>query len=48
MRIMKQTQTMMIRNNNVVIILKMLYNYILYNINSFNKNNNLFNNIDIW
>ena len=44
---MKQTQTMMIRNNNVVIILKMLYNYILYNINSFNKNNNLFNNIDI-
>ena len=48
MRTMKQTQTMMIRNNNVVIILKMLYNYILYNINSFNKNNNLFNNIDIW
>ena len=47
MRTMKQTQTMMIRNNNVVIILKMLYNYILYNINSFNKNNNLFNNIDI-
>ena len=44
---MKQTQTMMIRNNNVIIILKMLYNYILYNINSFNKNNNLFNNIDI-
>ena len=48
MRTMKQTQTMMIRNNNVVIILKMLYNYILYNINSFNKNNDLFNNIDIW
>ena len=47
MRTMKQTQTMMIRNNNAVIILKMLYNYILYNINSFNKNNNLFNNIDI-
>ena len=35
---MKQTQTMMIRNNNVI-ILKILYNYILYNINSFNKNN---------